>query len=234
MVKYDYLLKRNNLKALMRSAGISGVQMAEIRGVTPETVSRHVTSKTSMKMDDLVAYSEILDCKAEDIIYEPKPMTMFGTADDFGNVTEQRLIEDARIYSSYGDPDEMVCILKRKGSAAYSHDEIYFVAKDPIQNRYVDESALNKRAVFKVADAQRGKTLNLQERLALGDNPAGQIGFGYVSQDAIPRDANINECRPTFSIRNAFTLNTGFDNVELEWLTPVMGGLFVDTLWDRG
>ena len=138
-------------------------------------------------------------------------MTMFGTSDDFGNVAEVRSIEDARIYSSYGDPDEMVCILKRKGSAAYSHDEIYFVAKDPIQNRYVDESALNKRAVFKVADARRG-----QERLALGDSPAGQIGFGYTSQDAIPRDANINEARPTYSIRNAFTLNTGFDNVELE------------------
>ena len=203
----------NNLKALMRTAGISGVKMAELRGITPETVSRHVTSKTQMRMEDLVAYSEILNCKAEEILFEQKPLTIFGIANGQHIVTPVGPLDNACVYTNIGDSDEMVCIIKRNGANAWNQDTIYFVEKHPIQNRYVDSAAINKLAVYKVADQQ-----NSQERLALGDIPSGQIGFGIIFQDPI----NALETQATYSIRDLFTAGAGLNHVELEWATPVL------------
>jgi hypothetical protein len=52
--------------------------VAEEKGVTPETVSRHIHSKISMTLQDVDDYARILKCKPHEIAYTSPPIPILG------------------------------------------------------------------------------------------------------------------------------------------------------------
>lgn len=71
----------NQLKQWARQRGISGQELAEKRGVRPETVSRHMNDRTEMSMHDYTEYAQLLDVDVATLIVEPIPMPVFGVLD---------------------------------------------------------------------------------------------------------------------------------------------------------
>ena len=71
----------NQLKQWAKQRGISGQELAEKRGVRPETVSRHMNDRTEMSMNDYTEYAQLLDVDVATLIVEPIPMPVFGVLD---------------------------------------------------------------------------------------------------------------------------------------------------------
>ena len=68
----------NNLDEMIGLAGMSKKAVAEEKGVTPETVSRHIHSKISMTLQDVDDYARILKCKPHEIAYSSPPIPIIG------------------------------------------------------------------------------------------------------------------------------------------------------------
>ena len=68
----------NNLDEMISIAGMSKKAVAEEKGVTPETVSRHIHSKISMTLQDVDDYARILRCKPHEIAYASPPIPIIG------------------------------------------------------------------------------------------------------------------------------------------------------------
>tara|TARA_B100000530_G_scaffold86554_2_gene52660 strand:- start:420 stop:1289 length:870 start_codon:yes stop_codon:yes gene_type:complete len=68
----------NNLNEMISQSGMSKKVVAEEKGVTPETVSRHIHSKISMTLQDVDDYARILNCKPHEIAYTSAPLPIIG------------------------------------------------------------------------------------------------------------------------------------------------------------
>ena len=68
----------NNLDEMISLAGMSKKDVAEAKGVTPETVSRHIHSKISMTLQDVDDYARILKCQPHEIAYTSPPIPILG------------------------------------------------------------------------------------------------------------------------------------------------------------
>ncbi len=64
----------NNLDEMISQSGMSKKALAEEKGVTPETVSRHIHSKISMTLQDVEDYARILKCQPHEIAYASPPI----------------------------------------------------------------------------------------------------------------------------------------------------------------
>ena len=54
----------NNLNKMIISSGKSKREVAQAKGITPETLSRHISGKIGISLDDAEHYAEILGCTA--------------------------------------------------------------------------------------------------------------------------------------------------------------------------
>ena len=68
----------NNLDEMISQTGMSKKDVAEAKGVTPETVSRHIHSKISMTLQDVDDYARILKCQPHEIAYTSPPIPILG------------------------------------------------------------------------------------------------------------------------------------------------------------
>lgn len=68
----------NNLDEMISQSGMSKKALAEEKGVTPETVSRHIHSKISMTLQDVEDYARILKCQPHEIAYTSPPIPIVG------------------------------------------------------------------------------------------------------------------------------------------------------------
>lgn len=64
----------NNLEAMIQRSGLAKKEVAAAKGVTPETLSRHIHGKIQMTLQDAEAYAKVLDCLPEEILFQTKPM----------------------------------------------------------------------------------------------------------------------------------------------------------------
>lgn len=69
----------NNLKYYIKLAGMTNAEVAEAKGIAPESVSRHVNGRSAMSVKDAIEYAAILDCRPEQLLFERKPMTVVGS-----------------------------------------------------------------------------------------------------------------------------------------------------------
>lgn len=63
----------NNLLQMLNKSGLTQRKVAEEKGVTPETVNRHIHNKVSMTLADASDYARILDCTTHEVLFKTKP-----------------------------------------------------------------------------------------------------------------------------------------------------------------
>ena len=68
----------NNLDAMIARSGMSKREVAALKGITPETLSRQIHGKIQMTLADAERYAKILDCTAQDIMFATPPVPIVG------------------------------------------------------------------------------------------------------------------------------------------------------------
>ena len=57
---------------------MSKKEVAAAKGITPETLSRHVHGKIQMTLQDAEQYGKILGCAAQDVLFATNPIKVIG------------------------------------------------------------------------------------------------------------------------------------------------------------
>lgn len=68
----------NNLDAMIARSGMSKREVAALKGITPETLSRQIHGKIQMTLQDADYYGKILDCSPQDIMFATPPVPIVG------------------------------------------------------------------------------------------------------------------------------------------------------------
>ena len=68
----------NNLDAMIARSGMSKREVAALKGITPETLSRQIHGKIQMTLADAERYAKILDCSPQDVLFALPPVPIIG------------------------------------------------------------------------------------------------------------------------------------------------------------
>lgn len=68
----------NNLDAMIARSGMSKKEVAALKGITPETLSRQIHGKIQMTLADAERYGKILDCSPQDVLFALPPVPIIG------------------------------------------------------------------------------------------------------------------------------------------------------------
>lgn len=201
----------NNLETIIRKSGMNKRQVAQARGVTPETLSRHIHGHINMTITDAEEYAKVLGCKAQQIMFLSEPIDIIGTC---------YIDEDEKVTRTFNDkPTQQVFLpdyyltntyaVLWKTAAEYHgfwyewSNALQFLAKDPIDKKYVDKECIQNVCLVKFTEP-------IERYGKLQDTAAGVL---YPSPG------------------NRYTLHSPkldflIENVKLEWATPQVQAVF--------
>lgn len=200
----------NNLAAIIKASGMTKRQVAAARGVTPETLSRHIHGKVPMTMIDAEAYANVLSTTSQHVLFATEPVPIIGHA---------IMAEDTLWREVYKKPTHEVYLHDHysHGTAAftwscdpeytglwYEYDgAIQFVLHTPIIENYVDPACVQKVCVVK-----------FEEPIEI--NGATQETAGGV---LYPQPGN------RYTLHNP-KINLTVSDVKLQWATPFVQVIF--------
>lgn len=72
------LFVANNLEKLIQKSGMTKKAVAELKGVTPETLSRHMHGKIQLTLHDAEEYARILNSNAYEVLFAAQPIPILG------------------------------------------------------------------------------------------------------------------------------------------------------------
>lgn len=103
---------------------MTGLQLAQARGIRPETVSRHMNDRTRMSTEDYAAYAELLDIEPADLSTAPLLVPVFGVIDGqsfvhLRHATQQPLVVAAGPGGSL--LSKAIAVLQPRQFAGYNH-----------------------------------------------------------------------------------------------------------------
>ena len=161
----------NNLNKMIELSGLQKKVVAERKGVTPETLSRHIHERVPMTIQDARDYAEILDCTTNEIIFEAVSQPIIGTChilDDKNirrKLNSEKLIKALESGVAYNGSFNCVDHVfshtylpyaagimqwtvgkKYMGQWAYWGKALEYVMLEPIVEQYVSEETFGKIA----------------------------------------------------------------------------------------
>jgi len=71
-------LMPNNLNKMIQNAGMTKREVAALKGITPENLSRQVNGHTNITLQDAEHYAKILDCSPQDVLFPTPPVPIIG------------------------------------------------------------------------------------------------------------------------------------------------------------
>mgnify|MGYP005993696415 CR=1 FL=1 len=89
----------NNLDKKIAESGMSKKEVAVAKGITPETLSRHVHGKIQMTLADAEQYGKILGCTAQEVLFPTKPLSV---------IADWRLNEEGQPYLDLDTTQDLV------------------------------------------------------------------------------------------------------------------------------
>lgn len=208
----------NNLELMIKRSGLQKKVLAERKGITPETLSRHIHGKIQLTLNDAEEYADYLGCSAQEIMFRTEAIDIvaYSVTSANGNKSESFLPgEDAKY------PKGKVWLndhyQHNVGAVIYDIHKDYvgpwiqyrnglgIVLCDPIDQGIVSKDCVENCSYAKIKD--------------------GKIMFGYVYP----------EPRGTYAIYNPWADSDFFDQksflenaepitsgLKLEWATPLI------------
>lgn len=205
---YSKGIMQTNLAAKVMRSDLTRKQIADAKGVTLNTLQRHMKGVINLNIEDAIDYGKILGCKAQEIMFVNEPIDIIGhnfiTKDGdiernyFGLASAKQAfipdyyIENTAAFTWECDPDY-------EGVWYEWHRAIQIVLKDPIENDYVD-----KRCV------QNLSTVKLQEPFYCDQTKKTYEILGGILYPAPGNRYTIHS--PKFDVL--------IENVKLVWATP--------------
>ena len=91
------MLMDNNLDNMILKSGMTKRVVAEEKGITPETLSRHIHGKIQLSLNDAEDYSKILLCSPQEIMFKADPIPIIAYLHyDVSGEIEYDLISDRK------------------------------------------------------------------------------------------------------------------------------------------
>jgi len=91
------MLMDNNLDNMILKSGLTKRVVAEEKGITPETLSRHIHGKIQLSLNDAEDYSKILLCSPQEIMFKADPIPIIAYLHyDVTGLVEYDLISDRK------------------------------------------------------------------------------------------------------------------------------------------
>ena len=150
----------NNLETIIRKSGMNKRQVAQARGVTPETLSRHIHGHINMTITDAEEYAKVLGCNAQQIMFLAAPIDIIANCHiHTNNIIDRNFVE--RPAQQVFMPDYY---LDNAFAIQWTTDDEYqgmwfewanaiqFVLKDPIVNSYVHKECVQQVSLVKFAE----------------------------------------------------------------------------------
>jgi|TARA_B100000085_G_scaffold280124_2_gene304537 hypothetical protein len=167
----------NNLNKMIEKSGLQKKVVAERKGVTPETLSRHIHERVPMTIVDAREYADILGCHAYEIVFEQAGVPIIGHCHLHQDSTVFR-----ELYLNMHDTKQNPQLIKGL-DWAYSHTRLPFdaaiiswsmdkkytgpwaywskaheyVMLEPVLEQYVHEECYGKQAFCYLKNAYEGK-----------------------------------------------------------------------------
>ena len=212
----------NNLDAMILKSGLTRRVVAEEKGVTPETVSRHIHGKIQLSLNDAEDYSKILACSPQEIMFKADPIPIIAYLHyNIDGICEYDLISDrkdnpsAKIAKRNAEHCEGMVYLPglhsfKVGAIVFSfhpdysgmwstwRNAITIVTLDPITDKRVSDCSIQQASYVKIKD--------------------GPMSFG----DVYPEPGG------TYTVHNPWRQDLLSDGIEmqrnqkLEWATPAI------------
>ncbi len=223
---YIQMIMHNNLQAMIARSGMSKREVAAIKGVTPETLSRHISGKIGISLNDAEQYAKILGCTPQEVFFASAPIDIVGTnlllENDAGGKKSKEGFKWQRQLTNEGKqyfPLGLTSGLDGVGAWHTQIDKTYtgrfnfmqniieLVLLEPIQKQYVSPQQCAGRLCYvELYDAHKCtvEVTNIVQALVY-PNPDG-----------------------THTLVNVFGLGT-IENKVLKWATPVLSANMMPT-----
>ena len=223
---YIQMIMHNNLQAMIARSGMTKREVAAIKGVTPETLSRHISGKIGISLNDAEQYAKILGCTPQEVFFASAPIDIVGTNlllandDDDPKKKEdfkwaRQLTSEAKQYFPVGLTSGLEGVgawhtqIDRTYTGRFNFMEniIELVLLEPIEKQYVSPQQCAGRLCYVELDDTHKCTIeatNIVQALVY-PNPDG-----------------------TYTLVNVFGLGN-IENKLLKWATPVLGANMMPT-----
>ena len=205
------VLMPNNLDAMIRRSGLLNKEVAERKGIRPETVSRHISGALQFTLKDAEEYAIILDCTAQDVLFVQQPTYVFGYLDN--DLVE--VITPAEKQKAYFLPFPTVETLKiviskhNTQSKKWANDRMYLFDSAPINRGEIDSNCFMSLSIFMVKGDKK------PQFGVIYPEPGGTFSVSGNSDS----HTQTNQSVVTGVVGEPVNKNSGLD---LKWACPIL------------
>jgi len=212
----------NNLNTMILRSGITKRIVAEQKGVAPETLSRHISGKIQLSLNDAEDYARILDCSPQEIMFKSNPAPILGY------IHYNKTAEHSVDWLEY----------RKKNNAKYPGGDVYLPSPNPFEVGAV---------LFNIPEEYDGPWIDYKDSLCVVQ--LDPIKQGYVSKDSIQQTSYAKikgggvlhghvypEPGGTYTVYNPWRqdlLSTETEmqrGLKLDWAAPVIASFWQPTL----
>ena len=202
----------NNLEVMIAKAGMTKREVANLKGITPETLSRHVHGKIQMTLQDAEQYGKILDCLPQDVLFATKPIPIMGYVHiTMDNVFQREIAAGKRMGKIYANGSKT----DRCAAVVYSADEGYagrwyhyrnaiaLVQRDPIEKQHVSSDAIMNESFVLAENPPDDKDNVAHSKLFSGivyPEPGGTYTVHTLPNDKVRKGLRLVWATPILSI----------------------------------
>jgi len=203
----------NNLETMIRRSGLLNKEVAERKGIRPETVSRHISGALQFTLKDAEEYAMILDCTAQDILFVQKATQLFGYLNN-ENVEIILPVEKERaFYLPYPTEDTRRIVIARHTNNAkkWANDRMYMFDSSPINKGEVAQECYMNLSIFLVEGNK------LPQFGVVYPEPGGTFSIGFNTDS----HTNLDQ-----SVKPGAEINETRTGLNLVWSCPIVGCIF--------
>ena len=216
------LSMESNLNHMILRSGLTKRVVAEEKGITPETLSRHIHGKIQLTLNDAEDYSKILNCTPQEIMFKSNPARILGY------IHYNEIAEHSVDWLEY----------RKKNNAKYPGGDVYLPSPNPFEVGAV---------LFNIPEDYDGPWIDYKDSLCVVQ--LDPIKQGYVSKDSIQQTSYAKikgggvlhghvypEPGGTYTVYNPWRqdlLSTETEmqrGLKLDWAAPVIASFWQPTL----
>ena len=150
---YNPIMSGTNLARYIKLSGLSKGQVAEQKGIAPESLSRHISGRSHFSVQDAIEYGRILGITPERLLFEPRPIKITGTT-NLDTVNMFDYSEKERFVRFHHSMRPGVsCLLMDKGKSAYPYvNFLWFYMANYMDKPMVHQHCYGEPCVVKTKD----------------------------------------------------------------------------------
>jgi hypothetical protein len=146
------VLMPNNLDAMIRRSGLLNKEVAERKGIRPETVSRHISGALQFTLKDAEEYAIILGCTAQDVLFVQQPTYVFGYLDNSVVNVITPAEKQKAFFLPFPTNETRKIVISRhtEQSKKWANYRMYMFDSAPINKSEVDPNAYMTLSIYMV------------------------------------------------------------------------------------